>query len=334
MNKLLSASLLAAGLAVSGTALAATTTLLNVSYDVMRDFYRDYNAAFQKHWSAEHPDAGLNLQLSFGGSSKQARSVIDGLPADVITMNMATDINALADNGGLVPQDWAARLPNNSAPFTSATVFIVRKGNPKGLKDWPDLVKGDVQVIVPNPKTSGNGRYTYLSAWAYTLKHGGDAAAAQAFVGQLFKHVPVLDTGGRAATTTFMKNQIGDVLVTFENEAEMIAREFGRDQFEVVYPSVSAEAEPPVAVVDKVVDKKGSRAVAEDYLKYLWSPEGQNIAAQNFLRPRDPAVAAQYTDRFPKVELISVEKTFGDWRTVQKTHFADGGIFDKIYQPQ
>ncbi len=255
MKKILSASLLAAGLALAGSAQAATT-LLNVSYDVMRDFYKDYNAAFQKHWAAEHPDDKLTLQMSFGGSSKQARSVIDGLPADVITMNMATDINALVDNGKLVPDNWVTRLPNNSAPFTSATVFIVRKGNPKALKDWPDLLKDGVQVIVPNPKTSGNGRYTYLSAWGYVLKNGGDEDKAKTFVGKLFKQAPVLDTGGRAATTTFMTNQIGDVLVTFENEAEMIAREFGRDQFEVVYPSVSAEAEPPVSVVDKVVEKK------------------------------------------------------------------------------
>ncbi|MHB9356328.1 sulfate ABC transporter substrate-binding protein [Pseudomonas amygdali] len=308
MNKLFAASLLAAGLAFASAAQAAPT-LLNVSYDVMRDFYKDYNSAFQKHWKAEKNE-DVTVQMSFGGSSKQARSVIDGLPADVITMNMATDINALADNGELVSKDWVSRLPNNSAPFTSATVFIVRKGN---------------------PKTSGNGRYTYLSAWGYTLKKGGDEAAAKKFVGELFRHVPVLDTGGRGATTTFMTNQIGDVLVTFENEAEMIAREFGRDQFEVVYPSVSAEAEPPVSVVDKVVDKKKSRALAEDYLKYLWSPEGQEIAAKNYLRPRDPQVLAKYTDRFPKVDFLSVEKTFGDWRTVQKTHFIDGGVFDQIY---
>lgn len=298
MKKLVSASLLAAGLALGSVAQAAPT-LLNVSYDVMRDFYKDYNTAFQKHWQTEHNE-NITLQMSFGGSSKQARSVIDGLPADVITMNMATDINALADNGKLVPDNWVTRLPNNSAPFTSATVFIVRKGNPKALKDWPDLLKDGVQVIVPNPKTSGNGRYTYLSAWGYVLKNGGDENKAKDFVGKLFKQAPVLDTGGRAATTTFMTNQIGDVLVTFENEAEMIAREFGRDQFEVIYPSVSAEAEPPVSVVDKVVDKKGSRAAAEEYLKYLWSPEGQEIAANNYLRPRDPKVLAKYTDRFRK----------------------------------
>ncbi|GLX91486.1 sulfate ABC transporter substrate-binding protein [Pseudomonas fragi] len=330
MKKLFSASVLAASLAFIGVAHAAPKPLLNVSYDVMRDFYKEYNPAFQKHWEAEHTEK-QNIQMSFGGSSKQARSVIDGLPADVITMNMATDINALADNGKLVPENWVTLLPDNSAPFTSATVFIVRKGNPKALKDWSDLVKDGVEVIVPNPKTSGNGRYTFLSAWGYVLKNGGDETKARDFVGKLFAHVPVLDTGGRAATTTFMTNQIGDVLVTFENEAEMIAREFGRDQFEVIYPSVSAEAEPPVAVVDKVVDKKGTRAVAEAYLKYLWSPEGQQIAANNYLRPRDPAVLAKYQDRFPKVDFLSVEKTFGNWRGVQKTYFNDGGVFDQIY---
>ncbi len=212
-------------------------------------------------------------------------------------------------------------------------MFIVRKGNPKALKDWPDLLKDGVQVVVPNPKTSGNGRYTYLSAWGYVLKNGGDENKAKEFVGKLFKQVPVLDTGGRAATTTFMQNQIGDVLVTFENEAEMIAREFGRGGFEVVYPSVSAEAEPPVAVVDKVVEKKGSRAQAEAYLKYLWSDEGQTIAANNYLRPRNPEILAKFADRFPKVDFFSVERTFGDWRSVQKTHFIDGGVFDQIYSP-
>nr|WP_276583676.1 sulfate ABC transporter substrate-binding protein [Pseudomonas sp. RIT-PI-AD] len=311
----------------------AATTLLNVSYDVMRDFYKEYNPAFQKHWQ-ETTGETVTLQMSHGGSSKQARAVIDGLPADVITMNMSTDINALADNGGLVPKDWASRLPNNSAPFTSATVFIVRKGNPKSLKDWPDLLKDDVQVVVPNPKTSGNGRYTYLSAWGYVLKNGGDEAKAKAFVGDLFKHAPVLDTGGRAATTTFIQNQIGDVLITFENEAEMIAREFGRGSFEVVYPSVSAEAEPPVSVVDKVVDKKGTRKTAEAYLNYLWSDEGQRIAANNYLRPRNEKILAEFADRFPKVDFFSIEKTFGDWHAIQKTHFDDGGLFDQLYTPQ
>ena len=331
MKRLLPLSLLAAGFALATSAQAAT--LLNVSYDVMRDFYKDYNAAFQKHWQAEGGQP-LQIQMSHGGSSKQARAVIDGLAADVITMNMATDINALADHGGLVPQDWAARLPDNSAPFTSATVFIVRKGNPKGLQDWPDLLKDGVQVVVPNPKTSGNGRYTYLSAWGYVLQNRGDESKAKAFVGKLFKQAPVLDTGGRAATTTFIQNQIGDVLVTFENEAEMIAREFGRGSFEVVYPSVSAEAEPPVAVVDKVVDKKGTRAEAEAYLKYLWSEEGQRIAANNYLRPRNEKVLAEFADRFPKVTFFNVNQTFGDWPSIQKTHFNDGGVFDQIYTAQ
>jgi sulfate transport system substrate-binding protein len=331
MKRLLPLSLLAAGFALATSAQAAT--LLNVSYDVMRDFYKDYNSAFQKHWQAEGGKP-LQVQMSHGGSSKQARAVIDGLPADVITMNMATDINALADHGGLVPQNWAERLPNNSAPFTSATVFIVRKGNPKGLNDWPDLLKDGVQIVVPNPKTSGNGRYTYLSAWGYVLQNGGDETKAKNFVGKLFKQAPVLDTGGRAATTTFIQNQIGDVLVTFENEAEMIAREFGRGSFEVVYPSVSAEAEPPVAVVDKVVDKKGTRAEAEAYLKYLWSEEGQRIAANNYLRPRSEKVLAEFADRFPKVTFLNVNKTFGDWPSIQQTHFNDGGVFDQIYTAQ
>ena len=332
MKRLLTSSLLAASVALAASA-AQAASLLNVSYDVMRDFYKDYNAAFQKHWQAEG-NQPLQVQMSFGGSSKQARAVIDGLPADVITMNMATDINALASNGALVPADWAARLPDNSAPFTSATVFIVRKGNPKALKDWPDLLKDGVQVVVPNPKTSGNGRYTYLSAWGYVLKKGGDEAAAREFVGKLFKQAPVLDTGGRAATTTFMQNQIGDVLVTFENEAEMIAREFGRGEFEVIYPSVSVQAEPPVAVVDKVVDKKGTRAEAEAYLKYLWSDEGQRIAAANYLRPRNPAILNEFADRFPKVELLDAVQTFGAWPQIQKTHFNDGGVFDQIYGAQ
>ena len=331
MKRLLPATLLATGLALAPLTQAAT--LLNVSYDVMRDFYKDYNAAFQQHWQAEGGKP-LQIQMSHGGSSKQARAVIDGLAADVITMNMATDINALADHGGLVPQDWAERLPNHSAPFTSATVFIVRKGNPKGLQDWPDLLKDGVQVVVPNPKTSGNGRYTYLSAWGYVLEKGGDEKAAKDFVGQLFKQAPVLDTGGRAATTTFIQNQIGDVLVTFENEAEMIAREFGRGSFEVVYPSVSAEAEPPVAVVDKVVDKKGTRQEAEAYLKYLWSDEAQRIAANNYLRPRNEKILAEFADRFPKVTFFNVVKTFGDWPLIQNTHFKDGGVFDQIYVVQ
>ncbi len=331
MKRLLTASLFA--LTLSGVSTLQAAPLLNVSYDVMRDFYKDYNSAFQKHWQAQGNKA-LQIQMSHGGSSKQARSVIDGLPADVITMNMATDINALYEYGKLIPENWAERLPNNSAPFTSATVLIVRKGNPKNLQDWPDLLKDGVQIIVPNPKTSGNGRYTYLSAWAYVLKNGGSEQDAKDFVGKLFKQAPVLDTGGRAATSTFMQNQIGDVLVTFENEAEMIAREFGRGAFEVVYPSVSAEAEPPVTIVDKVVDRKGSRAIAEEYLKYLWSDEAQRIAANNYLRPRNQEILAEFADRFPKVDFMPVEATFGSWPDIQKTHFNDGGIFDQVYADQ
>ena len=331
MKRLLTASLLA--LSFSGVSTLQAAPLLNVSYDVMRDFYKDYNPAFQKHWQAQGNKAA-QIQMSHGGSSKQARSVIDGLPADVITMNMATDINALYEYGKLIPENWAERLPNNSAPFTSATVLIVRKGNPKNLHDWPDLLKEGVQIIVPNPKTSGNGRYTYLSAWAYVLKHGGSEQEAKDFVGKLFKQAPVLDTGGRAATSTFIQNQIGDVLITFENEAEMIAREFGRGSFEVVYPSISAEAEPPVTLVDKVVDRKGSRVMAEAYLKYLWSDEAQRIAAENYLRPRNQEILAEFADRFPKVDFMPVEATFGSWSEIQKTHFKDGGIFDQVYADQ
>lgn len=330
MKRFLSVSLLAAGLAF-GTHALADTTLLNVSYDVMRDFYKEYNSAFEKHWNNEHKDDRIRIQMSHGGSSKQARSVIDGLKADVVTMNMATDINAIVTHGKLLPENWQTLLPDNSAPFTSATVFIVRKGNPKNIKDWSDLVKDGVEVIVPNPKTSGNGRYTYLSAWGYALKNGGDEQQAKDFVGNLFKHVLVLDTGGRAATSTFMQNHQGDVLVTFENEAEMIAKEFGKGSFEVVYPTVSAEAEPPVAVVEKVVEQKKTKVQAEAYLKYLWSDEGQRIAANNYLRPRNQTILAEYSDRFPKVEFLSIEKTFGNWDDIQKKHFADGAIFDQIY---
>ena len=268
--------------------------------------------------------------MSHGGSSKQARSVIDGLQADVVTMNQHNDIDAIADKAKLLPADWAKRLPDHAAPFTSLQVLIVRKGNPKGIKDWNDLTKAGVGVIVPNPKTSGNGRYTYLAAWGYAAKlPGGNDARAREFVGSIFKNIPVLDAGGRAATTTFMQRQIGDVLVTFENEAEMIAKEFGRGNFEVVYPSVSIEAEPPVALIDKVVDKKGTRKQAEEYLKYLWSPAGQEIAAQNYLRPRDKAIAAKYAKQFPAIKLFGIDD-FGGWQKAQKTHFDDGAIYDQI----
>lgn len=316
------------GMAVS--AWGKDYTILNVSYDVMRDFYRDLNPAFQKAYEAKTGDK-VTIQMSHGASSKQARSVLDGLQADVVTMNQDTDIDVLADKGGLIPGNWVTRLPNNSAPFTSLQVLIVRKGNPRQIKDWNDLVKPGVQVIFPNPKTSGNGRYTYLAAWGYA-RHlpGGNDAKAQAFVAELLRHVPVLDAGGRAATTTFMQRGIGDVLVTFENEAEMIAREFGRGNFEVVYPSVSIEANPPVTIVDRVVDKKGTRQAAQAYLNFLYSPAGQEIAAKNYLRPIDVNVQKKYVKAFPKVKLVKVQQDFGGWKTAQKVHFNDGGVFDQI----
>ncbi|WP_374349372.1 sulfate ABC transporter substrate-binding protein [Chitinimonas sp.] len=322
--------LVALALAFSANGIAATE-LLNVSYDVMRDFYKDLNPAFIK---AEKAKTGQDVLInqSHGGSGKQARAVIDGLEADVITMNMPPDIDAVADKAKLLPENWASRLPNDSLPFTSLQVIIVRKGNPKAIRDWGDLVKPGVQVVMPNPKVTGNGRYSYLAAWGYALRQpGGNEQKARDFVGALLKNVPVLDSGGRAATTTFMQRQIGDALLTFENEAEMIAREFGRGQFEIIYPSLSIRAEPPVAVVDKVVDKKGTRKIAEDYLKFLWTPEAQEIAAQNYLRPQDAAVFKKYEKQFPAVKLFTVDEVFGGWRKAQKAHFDDGGSFDQIF---
>ncbi|WP_157669766.1 sulfate ABC transporter substrate-binding protein [Chitinibacter sp. GC72] len=307
----------------------AETTLLNVSYDVMRDFYKDYNPAFAKYYDAKFSDK-VTIQQSHGGSSKQARSVIDGLEADVVTMNMSTDIDAIVEKGKQINAGWDKKFPNEAAPFSSLQVLIVRKGNPKGIKDWNDLAKAGVQVVVPNPKTSGNGRYTFLAAWGAALKqNGGNEAKAREFTQAIFANVPVLDAGGRAATTTFMQRQIGDVLVTFENEAEMIAREFGRGNFEVIYPSVSIDADLPVAVVDKVVDKKGSRKVATEYLNYLWSVPGQEIAAQNYLRPRNTAVAAKYAKQFPAIKLFGVAD-FGGLKAAQKKFFDDGAIYDQI----
>lgn len=319
---------LAAGLSIALPLHAQT--LLNVSYDVMRDFYKDLNPAFIKSYK-EKTGKDLTIQMSHGGSSKQARSVVDGLEADVITMNQSNDIDILASRGGLVPADWAKRLPHNSAPFTSATVFIVRKGNPKGIKDWGDLTRQDVKVVIPNPKTSGNGRYTYLNGWAWALKQpGGNEAKARDYVAALFKNVPVLDAGGRAATSTFIQRNIGDVLVTFENEADLIAKEFGRGNFEVIYPSLSVLVEPPVAIVDKVVDKKGTRAAAQAYLDFLYTPQGQEIAAQNYLRPRDAAVLAKYKAQFPTIKFFTIDEVFGGWRAAQKTHFDDGATYDKL----
>jgi sulfate/thiosulfate transport system substrate-binding protein len=308
----------------------ADTALLNVSYDVTREFYKDYNPAFVKYWKQKSGET-VTINQSHGGSSKQARSVVDGLEADVITMNQANDIDILYERGKLIPADWQKRLPNGSAPTTSTTVFLVRKGNPKHIKDWGDLVKPDVAVIIPNPKTSGNGRYSYLAAWGAVIKKGGDDKAARDFISRLFKNVPVLDTGGRGATTTFAQRGIGDVLLTFENEVFLIQKELGSDQFEVVYPSVSILAENPVSLVDKVVDKRKTRAVAQAYLEYLYSEEGQEIAAQHHLRPRLESVIAKHSAEFPKLSLFTIDEVFGGWKKAQKEHFNDGGTFDQIY---
>ncbi|AWI54518.1 sulfate ABC transporter substrate-binding protein [Aquabacterium olei] len=319
------------GLAVGVTALStahADVTLLNVSYDVTREFYKDYNAAFARHWKQTTGET-LTLNQSHGGSSKQAGSVVAGLAADVITMNQANDIDILAERGGLVPADWAKRLPNNSAPTTSVTVILVRKGNPKQIKDWADLVKPGVSVVIPNPKTSGNGRYTYLAAWGSVIKSGGNPKQARDLVQRLFANVPVFDGGGRAATTTFAQRQIGDALVTFESEVPLIRSEFGGD-YQVVYPKHTILAENPVSVVDKVVDKKGTRKQAEAYLKYLWSDEGQAIAAKHNMRPRSDKVLAQYKAAFLQIPTFTVDEVFGGWKRAQAEHFNDGATYDQI----
>lgn len=308
----------------------ADAVLLNVSYDVTREFYKDFNPSFAKYWKQKTGETVV-INQSHGGSSKQARSVSDGLEADIITMNQAPDIDILYDRGRLIPKDWQKRLPNASSPTASMTVFLVRKGNPKKIKDWDDLVKPGVAVIIPNPKTSGNGKYSYLAAWGYVLKKGGDDAKAKEFVSKLFKNVPVLDTGGRGATTTFAQRGIGDVLLTFENEVSLIKKELG-DQFDVVYPSASILAENPIAVVDKFADKHHNRALAQAYAEYHYSEAGQEIAVQHFLRPRVETIAAKHKNDFKQLDLFTVEDTFGGWAKAQKTHFADGGNFDQIYQ--
>ncbi|MES2886493.1 MAG: sulfate ABC transporter substrate-binding protein [Pseudomonadota bacterium] len=326
-------SLIWAGAALCGgvwreAGAAEVSTLLNVSYDVSREFYKEYNALFAAHWlKTGHPK--VSVTQSHGGSSKQARSVVDGLEADVVTMNQANDVDLLHDRGKLIPADWAKRLPDNSAPNTSVSVILVRKGNPKAIRDWDDLGRAGVSVIIPNPKTSGNGRYTYLAAWGAALKKGVNASAAQALVQRIFANVPVLDGGGRAATTTFAQRNMGDALVTFENEVPLILREFG-DQYEAVYPNWSVLAENPVTVVDKVVDKRGSRALAEAYLQHLWSEEGQELAARHNLRPRSAKVLAKYAKQFPKINLFTVDEMFGGWKKAQKDHFDDGALYDKI----
>lgn len=307
--------------------------LLNVSYDPTRELYQDFNAQFASYWKAKTGQT-VTIEQSHGGSSKQARAVIDGLRADVVTLALAYDIDAIAKTAKLLPADWQKRLPQNSSPYTSTIVFLVRKGNPKKIRDWKDLVKPGISVITPNPKTSGGARWNYLAAWAYALKQpGGNEAKAREFVTMLYKNVPVLDSGARGSTTTFAQRGIGDVLLAWENEAFLSIKELGQEKLEIVVPSLSILAEPPVTLVDKVVDKKGTRALAQAYLEYLYTPEGQELAAKHYYRPRLEAVAKKYASVFPKVNLITIDEVFGGWQKAQKTHFEDGGVFDQIYQP-
>jgi sulfate/thiosulfate transport system substrate-binding protein len=314
-----------AGVPASGPA-RAETTLLNVSYDPTRELYQEFNAAFAKQWKAKTGESVI-IKQSHGGSGKQARGVIDGLEADVVTLALAYDVSALAKNGNLIPADWQKRLPHNSSPYTSTIVFLVRKGNPKGIKDWADLVKPGVDVVTPNPKTSGGARWNYLAAWGYAAKQpGGNDVVAKDFVAKLYKNVKVLDSGARGSTTTFVERGIGDVLVAWENEAYLALKELGPDKLAIVTPSISILAEPPVSVVDKVVEQHGTRKVAEAYLEYLYSPEGQEIAGKNFYRPRDPAVSAKYAKQFGTVDLFTIDELFGGWDKAQATHFKDGGV--------
>jgi len=324
------ALLLAVAQAAPSGARAAEVALLNVSYDPTRELYQDFNAVFARHWK-EKTGQGLTVNQSHGGSGKQARSVIDGLEADVVTLALAYDIDAIAASG-LLPRTWQGRLPNNSAPYTSTIVFLVRRGNPKKIKDWDDLVRPGVSVIAPNPKTSGGARWNYLAAWGQALRRpGGNAAKAKEFVAALYKNVPILDTGARGSTVTFVERGIGDVLVAWENEALLAVKDLKKDQFELVVPSTSILAEPPVAVVDKVAKKHGTPAVAQAYLEYLYTPEGQEIVARHYYRPRDAATAKRYAAQFPAVKMFTIAEAFGGWAQAQKTHFADGGIFDQIY---
>ena len=321
---------LALGLGALG-AQAKDITLLNVSYDPTRELYADFNKAFATYWKDKTGDV-VTVKQSHGGSGKQARSVIDGLEADVVTLALAYDIDELHDKAKLIPPDWQKRLPHNSSPYTSTVVFLVRTGNPKGIKDWDDLVKPGVSVITPNPKTSGGARWNYLAAWGYALKkYGNDPKKAQDFVGSLFKNVPVLDSGARGSLVTFTERGVGDVLISWENEAYLAAKELGPDKFQIVAPSLSILAEPPVTIIDKNVDRKGTRDVATAYLQYLYTPEGQEIAASNYYRPIDPKVAAKYSKQFLNVSLFTIDSVFGGWTQAQKTHFADGGVFDQIF---
>ena len=331
-------ALVAATVALAAPALPGLThaqprevQLLNVSYDPTRELYVDFNKAFAAHWKAR-TGATVSVKQSHGGSGKQARSVIDGLDADVVTLALAYDVDELAAKARLIPADWQKRLPHNSSPYTSTYIFLVRKGNPKGIKNWDDLVKPGVSVITANPKTSGGARWGYLAAYGYALKQpGGNDAKAKDFIARLFSNVPVLDSGARGSTVTFAERGIGDVLLAWENEAHLSLKEFGADRFEIIYPPISILAEPPVTVVDKNVDRKGTRAVAQAYLEYLYTPGGQEIAARHFYRPTDPKVAAAYAKQFPKLNLFTIDEVFGGWTKAQQTHFNDGGVFDQIY---
>ena len=325
-------TLMAGALFAAASVAYADTTLLNVSYDPTRELYEEFNTAFAKQWKAKTGET-VKINQSHGGSGKQARSVIDGLEADVVTLALAYDIDELGEKK-LLPADWQKRLPHNASPYTSTIVFLVRKGNPKGIKDWADLVKPGIEVVTPNPKTSGGARWNYLAAWGYAQRQpNGNDATAKDFVKRLYKNVKVLDSGARGSTTTFVERGIGDVLIAWENEAYLAVKELGPDKFQIVTPSISILAEPPVSVVDKVVDKRGTRKVATAYLEYLYTPEGQEIAAKNYYRPRDAKVAAKYAKSFAAVKLFNIDEGFGGWQKAQKTHFADGGTFDQIYQP-
>lgn len=327
----LSAVVLAAGV-TTVTFAAKQVTLLNVSYDPTRELYQDFNEAFIKHWKDTKGET-IAVNQSHGGSGKQGRAVIDGLDADIVTLALSYDIDQLNEKAGLIPKTWQERLPDNSTPYTSTIVFLVRKGNPKNIKDWDDLARPGVAVITPNPKTSGGARWNYLAAWGYALKKwGGDEAKAQEFLKAIFKNVPVLDSGARGSITTFVEREIGDAFISWENEAYLVVNDIGKGNYEIITPSTSILAEPPVTVVDKVVDRKGTRAVAEAYLNYLYTEEGQEIAAKHYYRPRNEAVLAKYENQFSKVELFTIDEVFGGWQKAQKKHFSDKGIFDQITQ--
>lgn len=330
---LVAAAAIATGPAAAPLAAAGPVTILNVSYDPTRELYNDYNVAFAKYWKAKTGQTVV-VQQSNGGSGKQARAVIDGLQADVVTLALAYDIDAIAQKANLLPGNWQSRLPDNSTPYTSTIVFLVRKGNPKHVRDWGDLTHKGVSVIMPNPKTSGGARWNFLAAWAFALRQpGGNEAKARDYVTRLYQNVPVLDSGARGSTTTFVQRGIGDVLVGWENDALLALHDLGRDKFELIVPSMSILAEPPVAIVDKVADAKNTRAIAQAYLRYLYTPQGQTIVARHYFRPRDPAVAKRFASQFVRVKLVTIDQLFGGWQKAQAKFFADGGIFDQIYQP-